>query len=125
MLKSAGITTEDVDHINMHSTSTPLVILQRQIRLKKSLEIMQKMNLNSTKSMTGHTLSAAGAIESLAAFWHLSWYIWSINIDNQDPHCDLNYTANAPVARELNYALNNAFGFGGHNSTLVFKRYEG
>jgi 3-oxoacyl-[acyl-carrier-protein] synthase II len=127
-LKSAGITTEDVDHINMHGTSTPLGDIAETNSIKKVFgDHAYKMNLNSTKSMTGHTLGAAGAIESLAAVLALYHGIVppTINIDNQDPQCDLNYTANAPVARELNYAMNNAFGFGGHNSTLVFKRFQG
>jgi len=125
-LKSAGITTEDVDHINMHGTSTPLGDIAETNSIKKVFgDHAYKMNLNSTKSMTGHTLGAAGAIESLAAVLALYHGIVppTINIDNQDPQCDLNYTANTPVARELNYAMNNAFGFGGHNSTLVFKRF--
>ena len=127
-LKSAGITTEDVDHINMHGTSTPLGDIAETNSIKKVFgDHAYKMNLNSTKSMTGHTLGAAGAIESLAAVLALYHGIVppTINIDNQDPQCDLNYTANASVARELNYAMNNAFGFGGHNSTLVFKRFQG
>jgi len=127
-LKSAGITTEDVDHINMHGTSTPLGDIAETNSIKKVFgDHAYKMNLNSTKSMTGHTLGAAGAIESLAAVLALYHGIVppTINIDNQDPQCDLNYTAKTPVARELNYAMNNAFGFGGHNSTLVFKRFQG
>ena len=127
-LKSAGITTEDVDHINMHGTSTPLGDIAETNSIKKVFgDHAYKMNLNSTKSMTGHTLGAAGAIESLAAVLALYHGIVppTINIDNQDPQCDLNYTANTPAARELNYAMNNAFGFGGHNSTLVFKRFQG
>ena len=127
-LKSAGITTVDVDHINMHGTSTPLGDIAETNSIKKVFgNHAYKMNLNSTKSMTGHTLGAAGAIESLAVILALYHGIVppTINLDNQDPQCDLNYTANTPVARELNFALNNAFGFGGHNSTLVFKRYEG
>ncbi len=127
-LKSAGITTVDVDHINMHGTSTPLGDIAETNSIKKVFgNHAYQMNLNSTKSMTGHTLGAAGAIESLAVILALYHGIVppTINLDNQDPQCDLNYTANTPVARELNFALNNAFGFGGHNSTLVFKRYEG
>ena len=127
-IKSAGISTEDVDHINMHGTSTPLGDIAETNSIKKVFgEHAYKMNLNSTKSMTGHTLGAAGAIESLAAVLALYHGIVppTINIENQDPQCDLNYTANTPVARELNYAMNNAFGFGGHNSTLVFKRFQG
>jgi 3-oxoacyl-[acyl-carrier-protein] synthase II len=76
--------------------------------------------------MHGHTLGAAGAIESIAtllAIYH-GMVPPTINIENQDPECDLNYTANEAVVRDVEYALNNAFGFGGHNSTLVFKKYK-
>lgn len=126
-LKAAGISPEDVDHINMHGTSTPLGDIAETNSIKKVFgDHAYKINLNSTKSMTGHTLGAAGAIESIASL--LSIYHGeippTINIDNQDPECDLNYTANKSVIREVKYALNNAFGFGGHNSSLVFKKYE-
>ncbi len=126
-LKAAGIKPEDVDHINMHGTSTPLGDVAETNSIKKVFgEHAYKMNLNSTKSMTGHTLGAAGAIESVAAL--LAIYHGTIpptiNIDNQDPECDLNYTANKPVVKDVRYAMNNAFGFGGHNSTLVFKKLE-
>jgi 3-oxoacyl-[acyl-carrier-protein] synthase II len=76
--------------------------------------------------MTGHTLGAAGAIESVAAI--LATYHDlvppTINLMDQDPECDLNYTANEAVARRVKYAVNNAFGFGGHNTSLVFKKFE-
>lgn len=126
-LKAAGISPEDVDHINMHGTSTPLGDIAETNSIKKVFgDHAYKINLNSTKSMTGHTLGAAGAIESIASL--LSIYHGeippTINIDNQDPECDLNYTANKSFNREVKYALNNAFGFGGHNSSLVFKKYE-
>jgi 3-oxoacyl-[acyl-carrier-protein] synthase II len=125
-LKSAKISPEDVDHINMHGTSTPLGDIAETNSIKKVFgDHSYKINLNSTKSMTGHTLGAAGAIESLASVLALYHGIVppTINLENQDPQCDLNYTPVDPVARELTYALNNAFGFGGHNSTLVFKRF--
>lgn len=126
-LSAAKINPSDVDHINMHGTSTPLGDIAETNSIKKVFGAHAKnINLNSTKSMHGHTLGAAGAIESLAAL--LAIYHGTIpptiNIENQDPECDLNYTANEPVVRDVKYALNNAFGFGGHNSTLVFKKFE-
>lgn len=126
-LEAAGIKPEDVDHINMHGTSTPLGDVAETNTIKKVFgDHAKKINLNSTKSMHGHTLGAAGAIESIASL--LSVYHGmvppTINIENQDPECDLNYTANEAVVRDVKYALNNAFGFGGHNSTLVFKKYK-
>ena len=126
-LKSAKIAPEDVDHINMHGTSTPLGDIAETNSIKKVFGNHAKnINLNSTKSMIGHTLGAAGAIESIAAL--LAIYHGTvpptINLHDPDPECDLNYTPNEPVVRDVKYALNNAFGFGGHNSTLVFKKCE-
>jgi 3-oxoacyl-[acyl-carrier-protein] synthase II len=126
-LQSAGIRPEDVDHINMHGTSTPLGDVAETRAIKKVFgEHAYKINLNSTKSMTGHTLGAAGAVESVAAL--LTTYHGiippTINLDNQDPECDLNYTANKAVVRDVRYAINNAFGFGGHNTSVVFKKFE-
>lgn len=126
-LKAAGIKPEDVDHINMHGTSTPLGDIAETNTIKKVFgEHANSINLNSTKSMHGHTLGAAGAIESIAALLAIYHGIVppTINIEDQDPECDLNYTANEAVVRDIDYALNNAFGFGGHNSTLVFKKYK-
>ncbi|MDR9419207.1 beta-ketoacyl-ACP synthase II [Gracilimonas sp.] len=126
-MEAAGIKPEDVDHINMHGTSTPLGDVAETNTIKKVFgEHAKGINLNSTKSMHGHTLGAAGAVESIATL--LSIYHGmvppTINIENQDPECDLNYTANEAIVRDVEYALNNAFGFGGHNSTLVFKKYK-
>lgn len=125
-LKSAGIKPEDVDHINMHGTSTPLGDVAESNSIKKVFgDHAYKINLNSTKSMTGHTLGAAGAVESLAtllAVYH-DTVPPTINYETPDPECDLNYTVNKAVTREVKYALNNAFGFGGHNTSLVFKKF--
>ncbi|MCC5906294.1 MAG: beta-ketoacyl-ACP synthase II [Balneolaceae bacterium] len=126
-LKMAGITANDIDHINMHGTSTPLGDIAETNSIKKVFgDHAYKINLNSTKSMTGHMLGAAGAAESLAtvlAIYH-STIPPTINQENPDPECDLNYTPNEPVEREITYAMNNAFGFGGHNTTLIFKKFE-
>lgn len=126
-LDMANIKPEDVDHINMHGTSTPLGDIAETNSIKKVFgDHAYNINLNSTKSMTGHMLGAAGAAESIAtllAIYH-SMVPPTINQENADPECDLNYTPNEPVERDINYALNNAFGFGGHNTTLVFKKFE-
>lgn len=126
-LDAAGIETGDVDHINMHGTSTPLGDVAETNSIKKVFgDHSYKINHNSTKSMTGHTLGAAGAIESLAtllATYH-DLVPPTINYETPDPECDLNYTVNEAEPREVRYALNNAFGFGGHNTTLVFKKFE-
>ncbi len=125
-LKSAGIRLEDVDHINMHGTSTPLGDIAETRSIKKVFgDHAYKMNLNSTKSMTGHTLGAAGAIESIATVLAIYHGIIppTINYEHPDPECDLNYTTNEAEVRNISYGLNNAFGFGGHNTTVVFKKF--
>ncbi len=126
-LKMAGIEREEIDHINMHGTSTPLGDIAETNSIKKVFgDHAYKINLNSTKSMTGHMLGAAGAGESVAAL--LSIYHNTvpptINVNDPDPECDLNYTVNEAEVREIRYAMNNAFGFGGHNTSLIFKKYE-
>ena len=125
-LKSAGIKAEDVDHINLHGTSTPLGDIAETKSIKKVFgDHSYKMNLNSTKSMTGHTLGAAGAVESIATILAIYHGIVppTINYQNPDPECDLNYTVNEAEARDISIGLNNAFGFGGHNTTIVFKKF--
>jgi 3-oxoacyl-[acyl-carrier-protein] synthase II len=126
-LDSAGITPEDIDHINMHGTSTPLGDIAETNSIKKVFgDHAYEINHNSTKSMTGHGLGAAGAMEAVATM--LATYHGmippTINFETPDPECDLNYTFNEAEVRDVKYALNNAFGFGGHNTTLVFKKFE-
>lgn len=126
-LKMAGIKSDDIEHINMHGTSTPLGDIAETNSIKKVFgKHAYDINLNSTKSMTGHMLGAAGAAEAIAtllAIYH-STIPPTINQETPDPECDLNYTPNKPVERDITYAMNNAFGFGGHNTALIFKKYE-
>ena len=126
-LKMAGIKQDDIEHINMHGTSTPLGDIAETNSIKKVFgKHAYNINLNSTKSMTGHMLGAAGAAEAIAtllAIYH-STIPPTINQETPDPECDLNYTPNKPVERDITYAMNNAFGFGGHNTALIFKKYE-
>lgn len=126
-LDAAGITPKDVDHVNMHGTSTPLGDIAETNSIKKVFgDHAYNINFNSTKSMTGHTLGAAGAIESLAtllAIYH-GTIPPTINFETPDPECDLNYTFNEAEVRDVTYGLNNAFGFGGHNTTVVFKKFQ-
>ncbi|MGL4394256.1 MAG: beta-ketoacyl-ACP synthase II [Brevinema sp.] len=124
-VKNAGISKEQIDLINMHGTSTPLGDIAETQAIKKSFgEHAYNLHCNSTKSMTGHPLGAAGAMEAIAIMKMMEDSIIhpTINIFNQDPECDLNYTANTAVKKELNYVLSNSFGFGGHNVSLVFKK---
>jgi 3-oxoacyl-[acyl-carrier-protein] synthase II len=127
-INAAGIKPEQVGHINMHGTSTPLGDVAETNSIKKVFgDYAYKINLNSTKSMTGHMLGAAGAAESLATVFALKHGVIppTINYKTPDSRCDLNYTVNEAVVRDLDYAINNAFGFGGHNTSIIFKKFEG
>ncbi|PIW70561.1 MAG: beta-ketoacyl-[acyl-carrier-protein] synthase II [Ignavibacteriales bacterium CG12_big_fil_rev_8_21_14_0_65_30_8] len=125
-IETSGIKKEDVDYINMHGTSTPLGDIAETKAIKKVFgEHAYKMNVSSTKSMTGHLLGAAGAVEGIASILAIKNDMIppTINFETPDPECDLNYTFNKPQARAVNYAISNAFGFGGHNTSVVFKKY--
>lgn len=126
-LRDAGIQPSDVDYINAHGTSTELNDKNETQAIKTVFgEHAYKLAVSSTKSMTGHLLGAAGAIESIASILAIKNSIVppTINLDEPDPDCDLNYTPKVPVQREINYALSNTFGFGGHNATLLFKKFS-
>ncbi len=122
--KSAGIQPTDIDYINAHGTSTPLGDAAEIGAIIKFLgDHASKVNVSSTKSMIGHLLGAAGAVESVACILALQNQIVppTINVFNQDPVIDMNITPNKPQARSISYVLNNGFGFGGHNATIIFK----
>lgn len=124
-MKNGNIVPKDIDLINMHGTSTPLGDIAETKAIKFALgEAAYDISCNSTKSMLGHPLGAAGALEAIAIFKMMENNIIhpTINLDNQDPECDLNYTANKALKKELNIVLSNSFGFGGHNVTLAFKK---
>jgi 3-oxoacyl-[acyl-carrier-protein] synthase II len=122
-IDDAEINIADVDYINAHGTSTPLGDVAETVALKSVFgdSIPQ---ISSTKSMTGHTLGAAGAIESIFCIKAINNGIIppTINLDNPDPLCDLNYTPLVAIEKDVTIAMNNSFGFGGTNSTLVFKK---
>lgn len=127
-LKTAGISPDMIDYINMHGTSTPLGDIAETKSIKKVFgDHAYKINLSATKSMTGHLLGAAGAVEAIATILAIvnDKIPPTINFVNPDPECDLNYTFNKPQDRVVNYALSNAFGFGGHNTTVIFKKFNG
>lgn len=127
-LRYAGINKEDIDYINAHGTSTPLGDIAETKAIKKVFgDHAYKLNVSSTKSMHGHLLGAAGGLESVMCIKALETGTIppTINLNEADPECDLNYTANEAVKREIRYALNNSFGFGGTNSTTIFKKFEG
>ncbi len=126
-LKSYNLNPEQINYINMHGTSTGLGDIAETKAIKKVFgDYAYKMNVSSTKSMTGHLLGAAGAVEAIASILALINNIVppTINFDNPDPECDLNYTFNKPQEKTVNYAMSNAFGFGGHNTSIIFKKYN-
>ncbi len=122
-INDAEIETSEIDYINAHGTSTPLGDIAETVALKKvfGTDVPQ---ISSTKSMTGHTLGAAGAIESIFCIKAINEGIIppTINLDNPDPLCDLNFTPLVSSEKKVEVAMNNSFGFGGTNSTLVFKK---
>ena len=126
-LEDAGLQPQDIDYINAHGTSTPFNDKNETEAIKTLFgDYAYKINISSTKSMTGHLLGAAGAVEAIATVLAIERGIIppTINYFTPDPECDLNYTPNKPVQRKIRAALSNTFGFGGHNATLAFKAFE-
>ncbi len=124
-MKDAGINPEDIDYINAHGTSTPAGDLAETMAVKRALgNYASDIAVSSTKSMTGHLLGAAGGIEAVFSILAIRDQILppTINLDNQDPECDLDYVANTARDAEINIAMSNSFGFGGTNGTLIFKK---
>ena len=129
-IKDAKLNLEDIDYVNVHGTSTPLGDIAETIAIKRVFgDHATRLNISSTKSMTGHLLGAAGAIESIAGIMALNHGIVppTINHFTDDPEIDnaLNLTFNEAQERDVNYILSNTFGFGGHNSSLVFGKFKG
>ena len=128
-LEDAGMKPEDVDYINVHGTSTPLGDIAETIAIKEVFgEHAFNLNISSTKSMTGHLLGAAGAIEAIACVKAIQNDIVppTINFENKDENIDynLNLTLNKAQKRTVNAALSNTFGFGGHNTSIIMKKYN-
>jgi 3-oxoacyl-(acyl-carrier-protein) synthase len=126
-LESAGLKPADIDYINAHGTSTPVNDKAETAAIKQVFESQAyKIPVSSTKSMTGHLIGAAGAIE--AAFCALAIRDGiippTINLHNPDPECDLDYVPNKARRKKIKTALSNSFGFGGHNTTLILRRME-
>jgi 3-oxoacyl-[acyl-carrier-protein] synthase II len=125
-IMDAGIDSEEIDYINAHGTSTPFNDKNETHVIKKVFgERAYKIPISANKSMTGHSLGAAGAIEAIASVLTLKYqYIPpTINYDNPDPECDLDYVPNHGRAAEVNTILSNSYGFGGKNSALIFKKF--
>jgi len=126
-IKDAGMKPEDVDYINAHGTSTPLNDKGETMSIKTAFgDHARKLKINSSKSMVGHMLGAAAGIEAIACVKTIETGIIhpTINLDNPDPLCDLDYTPHKAVEAKVDVALSNSLGFGGHNAALIIKRYE-
>jgi 3-oxoacyl-[acyl-carrier-protein] synthase II len=126
-LKDAGISYKDVDYINAHGTSTPLNDLYETRALKTVFkDAARSVPVSSTKSMTGHLLGGAGGIEGVFSTLSIRHGLIppTINYENSDPECDLDYVPNVARKKDVRIAMSNSFGFGGTNATLIFKRYE-
>jgi 3-oxoacyl-[acyl-carrier-protein] synthase II len=126
-LKDAGLLPEDIDYINAHGTSTKENDKNETQAIKTVFgEHAYKLAVNSTKSMIGHLLGAAGAVEAIATILSITTgkIHPTINYENPDPECDLFYVPNKAIDREVKAAISNSFGFGGHNVSIVFKKFE-
>ena len=126
-LKDGGITPDQVSYINAHGTSTPANDVTETKAIKKALgDHANKIVISSTKSMTGHLLGGSGGIEAVATVMAIAndQVPPTINLTNPDPECDLDYVAHKSRQVEVNVALSNSFGFGGHNVTLAFKKHQ-
>jgi 3-oxoacyl-[acyl-carrier-protein] synthase II len=127
-LKRAGVSPDQVDYINAHGTSTPVGDVAETEAIKTVFGAHAKaVPVSSTKSMTGHLLGAAGAAEIIFCIKAIQDNVLppTINLDNPDPACDLDYVPNKPRETRVNVAMSNSFGFGGHNATLLVRRFEG
>jgi 3-oxoacyl-[acyl-carrier-protein] synthase II len=125
-IRDAGVSLTDVDYINAHGTSTTYNDVNETIAIKTVFkDHAYKMIVSSTKSMTGHLLGAAGGVEAIASILSVKNDIVppTINLTNPDPECDLNYSPLTSTKKTINCAISNTFGFGGHNASLLFKKF--
>jgi 3-oxoacyl-[acyl-carrier-protein] synthase II len=126
-IKDAGIRPEDIDYINAHGTSTPVGDISETTAIKSAFgDHAYTVAVSSTKSMTGHLLGAAGGVEALICALTIKNGVIAptVNLENQDPECDLDYVPNKPRQADVKVAMSNSFGFGGHNATIILKRLE-
>lgn len=126
-IRDAGIAPEAIDYVNAHGTSTPVGDVSETTAIKKAFgDHAYKLAVSSTKSMTGHLLGAAGGVEAVILGLTLKngMIAPTINLDNQDPECDLDYVPNVPRQADVQVAISNSFGFGGHNASIVMRKYE-
>lgn len=126
-IQDADLLPTDIDYINAHGTSTPHNDVNETMAIKTLFkEHAYKLIVSSTKSMTGHLLGAAGGIEAIATIYSIFYGLIppTINLTNPDPQCDLNYSPHKATPREVNAAISNTFGFGGHNASLLFTKFR-
>jgi len=126
-IADGNLTIKDIPYINAHGTSTPFNDKNETAAIKTVFgQLSREVSISSTKSMTGHLLGSAGAVEGIVCALAIenNTIPPTINYQTVDPECDLNYTPNKPIKREVNAAISNTFGFGGHNACLSFKRYN-
>jgi 3-oxoacyl-[acyl-carrier-protein] synthase II len=125
-IRDAGLSPDDVDYVNTHGTSTPVGDKNETAAIKTVFgERAYTMAINSTKSMIGHLLGAAGAVESVATVLSIVHAMVhpTINLETPDPECDLDYIPGGAQARTIRTAISNTFGFGGHNASILFRQY--
>ena len=123
-MADAGLKPEDIDYINVHGTSTHVGDISEAKAIKEVFgEAAYKLNISSTKSMTGHLLGAAGAVEAMATILAVKNDIVPPTINDEEIDYNLNFTFNKAQKREVRAAISNTFGFGGHNACVVFKKY--
>jgi 3-oxoacyl-[acyl-carrier-protein] synthase II len=127
-LGDAGVAVDEIDYINAHGTSTPLgdASETRVIKLALGEEVARKTPISSTKGSTGHCLGAAGGIEAIFSTYAVQKGLLppTINYEEPDPACDLDYIPNEPRKADVRTAVSNSFGFGGHNASIVIRRFE-
>jgi len=126
-LKDAQLNPESIDYVNAHGTSTPVGDVNETLAIKSVFgDHAYRLAVSSTKSLTGHLLGAAGAVEALYCIQALGEQVapGTANLDNPSPECDLNFVPHQPQPRKMEYVLSNSFGFGGTNGTLIFKKFH-
>lgn len=126
-LEDAALSPSDIDYINAHGTSTPLNDKSETVAIKVALgEQAYEIPISSTKSVTGHLMGAAGAVEAVFSIMAMqeNFVPPTVNLDNQDPECDLNYTPHVGKSHPIEAVMSNSFGFGGHNAVLIFGKYH-
>jgi 3-oxoacyl-[acyl-carrier-protein] synthase II len=127
-MKHAKVNPEEIDYMNAHGTSTPLgdIAETRAIKVACGEHAKSGLLISSTKSMTGHLLGAAGSVELMACIMAIRDGVVppTINLDNPDPECDLDYVAHEARETKVKIAISNGFGFGGHNATLLVRAFE-